>query len=167
MLVTVGRKHWTIYPRRVAHLLRPSYAHGHDAVFEEEGEEAPTVDDAGGAAAGMRLSLERWECVLQPGELLFVPSGCPHQVTNLTPTCAISANFVHESNLRLAIDELEVAGLTSKPAADLAAQLARHEAARPLNTSGRNSASCSDTAAGDEDVDLEWRAFKRGRGAGI
>ena len=43
--------------------------------------------------------LDRWEVTLGPGELLFVPAGAAHAVTNLSHTAAISANFVDSTNL--------------------------------------------------------------------
>ena len=33
------------------------------------------------------------ECVLEAGELLFVPAGSPHTVLNLTRTLALSGNL--------------------------------------------------------------------------
>jgi hypothetical protein len=52
------------------------------------------------------------ECILQPGELLFVPAGSPHYVTNLTDTVAVclgpaaadaqvSGNYIDASNIEL------------------------------------------------------------------
>ena len=45
--------------------------------------------------------LDRWEVTLGPGELLFVPAGAAHAVTNLSHTAAISANFVDSTNLEV------------------------------------------------------------------
>ncbi|PVD37998.1 hypothetical protein C0Q70_00601 [Pomacea canaliculata] len=62
------------------------------------------------------------ECILNAGEILFVPGGSPHYVENLETTLAISGNFVDLSNWRRALSELEVNGLTDPRAADLAWQ---------------------------------------------
>ena len=37
---------------------------------------------------------------LEPGELLFVPGGLAHTVENLTPSLAISMNYVDASNVK-------------------------------------------------------------------
>ena len=88
---------------------------------EDEGREEKEEEERVGA---VWRTLERWSCVLESGDLLFVPCGCPHAVCNLTTiTAALSANFVGETNRSLAVDELSVAGLQSLPAAQLAAHL--------------------------------------------
>ncbi len=38
-------------------------------------------------------------CVLEAGEVLYVPAGSPHHVDNMTPSLAISANYVDETNV--------------------------------------------------------------------
>ena len=43
---------------------------------------------------------------LKPGELLFVPGGLPHTVENLTPTMAISTNYVDASNMDRLVDSI-------------------------------------------------------------
>ena len=105
-------------------------------------------------------SLERWACVLGKGDLLFVPAGCAHAVSNLSATAAISANFVTASNVRLAADELSVAGL-HEPAASA---LASHLRAR----GGKRDEAAASAADKDEElaaagVDVPWAAFKRVR----
>ena len=57
--------------------------------------------------------------MLGPGELLFVPSGCPHRVENLEKSLAISANFVNGSNIEVAKRELRVNGLLDPRAEQL------------------------------------------------
>ena len=59
--------------------------------------------------------LDRWEVTLGPGELLFVPAGAAHAVTNLSHTAAISANFVDSTNLDLFREELSVAARSKCP----------------------------------------------------
>lgn len=67
------------------------------------------------------------ECVLSPGELLFVPFGCPHRVQNLTKSLAISANFVDRSNLDAVKGELRVNGLLDPRAENLLRVLEEYE----------------------------------------
>ena len=40
------------------------------------------------------------QCVLKAGELLYVPSGSPHFVENLTTSLAVSSNHVDSSNYK-------------------------------------------------------------------
>ena len=47
------------------------------------------------------------ECVLQPGEILFVPAGSPHQVMNLDATVSVSMNFIDAANRQRVIDTLK------------------------------------------------------------
>ena len=51
MLVFEGKKRWTIFPPHATPLLRPSYRHGHDPVFDAD-PHAPHAPDGSGAAAG-------------------------------------------------------------------------------------------------------------------
>lgn len=59
------------------------------------------------------------ECILCPGDILFVPAGCPHKVENLEASLAISANFVDGSNFELVKQELETNGLIDERSAKL------------------------------------------------
>ena len=156
MLVLDGRKAWTIFPRGATPLLRPSFAHGHDASFAEDvnaAEDATPGCSTSSSTADWRR-LERWACELTSGELLFVPAGCAHAVSNLTATAAISANFVSQSNRQLAIDELSVAGLQAPAAADLARHLAGSSAG-----GGSPSSNCLEQ-------DVPWESFKQERPSG-
>ena len=47
---------------------------------------------------------------LVPGEVLFVPGGWPHVVHNLDVTVSFAGNFVDESNLDRALDDLKLLG---------------------------------------------------------
>ncbi len=47
-----------------------------------------------------------WDCILEAGEVLFVPSGSPHAVQNLGPTIAVSANYIDATNLEVALKEV-------------------------------------------------------------
>jgi len=41
----------------------------------------------------------RVDFILEPGDVLFVPQGTPHEVANVTRTVAVSANFWDQSNV--------------------------------------------------------------------
>jgi hypothetical protein len=45
-----------------------------------------------------RRCTRRQEGILEAGDILFVPSGTPHYVFNLTNTVAVSSNFIDTSN---------------------------------------------------------------------
>lgn len=63
------------------------------------------------------------QCTLQPGELLFVPYGCPHRVENLEDSLAVSANFVDLSNFHVVLEELKANALLDPRAEDLLTQM--------------------------------------------
>ena len=63
------------------------------------------------------------QCTLEPGELLFVPHGCPHMVENLEDSLAISANFVDLSNFHVVLEELKGSALLDPRAEDLLSQM--------------------------------------------
>ena len=102
---------------RAHHQCRCLAAGGNVAKGGAEGEHADSVsadisatdsgnDDDDGD--GSRELLRRWPlyslatpqtCVLEAGDLLFVPAGCPHAVENLSDTLAVSCNYVDATNL--------------------------------------------------------------------
>ena len=104
----------------MAPLLRPSHRHGHDAVFACD---PHATEQLHAALPALLRHAPRYELTLRPGEVLFVPAGAPHAVSNLSHTAAISANFVDGSNLELFTEELCVAALHNPQAAGLLAQL--------------------------------------------
>ena len=185
MLLLEGRKAWTLFPRDSAHELRPSYAHGsHDASFGEDVTPEADAADGSGAADGNSDSggdakaeaaaldaqetpvwrtLERWSTVLEPGEILFVPCGCPHAVANLTVTAALSANFVSPSNRSLAVAELSVAGLQRREAAQLAAHLKAlpPECEEPWGHPASGGQACAPGPGAELSANLPWASFKR------
>jgi histone arginine demethylase JMJD6 len=159
MLQLHGRKAWTLFPREAVPCLLPSYAHGHDAIFGEDVLASEDSDAAGGGKATTSVAqrrasisgedrgssaatplsawrcMKRWSCVLEPGDIIYVPAGCPHAVSNLTATAAISSNFVSEAHAQLAIDELRIAGLRAPAAAALAEHLDKRR--RAASTGGQ------------------------------
>ena len=78
--------------------------------------------------------------------MLFVPAGCPHHVTNLETSVAISANFVDSSNIERVKEELRINALIDPCAADLVKQMQRSEF----------------SATQDFNIDdLQWKYFKK------
>ena len=92
--VVSGRKKWVMFPPTVT----PPGVH-------------PSAD---GADVAQPLSIVEWfanfydaddskrrlECVCEPGDVLFVPSGWWHLALNLTECIAVTQNFVSRANLR-------------------------------------------------------------------
>ena len=95
---------------------------------------------------------KRWEVDLQAGQVLFVPSGCAHSVTNLTDTVAISANFVDSSNIKRCLSELEIASSEDARSLEVLRGLKRVVAARGEGAQGRED---------DGRVFIPWADFKR------
>ena len=90
----VGRKKWTIFrhPDQYALLNNRKAALG-----------APAFVEASRIRIRMKFPGFRQaspiEFVLEPGELVFVPSGWIHQVTSLDPSLSVSGNYVDGSNI--------------------------------------------------------------------
>ena len=104
---------WVFFPPEDLPLLYPTYTHSTDAAFDVTLSQ-PDLD----RHPLLSLTHPR-ECVLSPGELLFVPAGSPHRVENLEPSLAISANFVDRSNFDRVLAELSVIALRDQRAGDL------------------------------------------------
>lgn len=79
-----GEKEWRLYPPDELPL---EYCGEADA-FAPDLERFPALARA-----------RSYSAVLHPGEILFVPSGWPHQVRNLSSSWALTENFVNASNL--------------------------------------------------------------------
>jgi len=60
---------------------------------------------------------------LEPGQILFVPSGCPHRVENLESSIAVSGNFVNRTNIGETEEHLRIAALQDPRAGDLLREL--------------------------------------------
>jgi len=91
----IGEKEWSFYPLPDDNFEKSSIL-GYNAyrdAFEIEslGSERPLL--------WKYATKHRVRVRLKPGELLFVPGGLPHTVENLTPTMAISTNYVDASNM--------------------------------------------------------------------
>ncbi|XP_076454119.1 uncharacterized protein LOC143289129 [Babylonia areolata] len=113
MALFQGRKRWVFFQEEDTPCLYPVYAHSLDPSFEGD------VADPDLSAHPLLACVHPMECVLEAGELLFVPGGSPHYVENLETTLAISANFVDLSNFGRVLEELDVSALLDPRAADL------------------------------------------------
>lgn len=92
MTIIRGSKRWRIWEEADTGVLNPSWAAGRlDPVFDDEPERPP-----------------RWEDSVKEGETLFVPGGTPHQVTNETDSVALAANFIDQTNLDEALEDLTI-----------------------------------------------------------
>ena len=84
-LVHGGAKKWRVWRREDAAFLFPRFAVSADDV----------LFDAARAGAAQ----PRWVVCQKPGDLVFVPSDCPHAVDNDGVTVGIATNFVDGSNV--------------------------------------------------------------------
>jgi len=117
MALFEGEKRWTFFPPDDLPLLYPTYPHSMDPVFKVNLQN-PDLESF------PLLSLTHpSQCVLKPGELLYVPSGSPHFVENLVTSLAISSNHVDALNYERVCQELHVNGLIDPRAKDLLTQL--------------------------------------------
>ena len=76
MALFEGRKRWTFFRPEDTPWLQPSFAAGTE----------PSFPAGAVAAAG---DLRPFVVDLMPGDILFVPAGCPHTVENLEPSLAV------------------------------------------------------------------------------
>ncbi|CAM9816845.1 unnamed protein product [Ascophyllum nodosum] len=118
MALLEGKKRWLLYPKQAAPLLYPIWPEGcHDPVF---GADLEAPDATRHPAA---LLARGFQCVLEAGDVLFVPAGCPHRVENLTDTLAVSCNYVDATNVGGALEALGDQALTDPGADALASAL--------------------------------------------
>ena len=140
MLLISGRKRWVFYPAADVPLLYPSYDHSFDPVFaydpfpsSEDASapcSAPCADQSQEELLREECSLSKYatpfEAILEPGDLIFVPSGMPHAVMNLETSVAISGNFVDVSNIEDVKAQLRLDGLICDRSRDLYEYLNNH-----------------------------------------
>ena len=105
MIHISGRKKWTFYAPEDSGALNPKFYDSLDPVFR------PTLDQM--------ESVKCYSVVLEPGQLLFVPSGSPHRVENIQDTVAVSGNFVNETNLGEVVKHLKINALNDPRSEDL------------------------------------------------
>lgn len=121
MALFQGRKKWTFFSRDDTPLLYPHYEDSMDIVFDVD-LSCPDFDKHPLLSRTTPL-----QCTLQPGELLFVPYGCPHRVENLEDSLAMSANFVDLSNFHVVLEELRANSLLDPRADDLLTQMTNED----------------------------------------
>ncbi|CAN0365462.1 unnamed protein product, partial [Scytosiphon promiscuus] len=118
MALLEGKKRWVLFPKEDAPLLYPVWPEGcHDPVFEAE---LDMPDEVRTPAAVLARGAS---CVLEAGDILFVPSGCPHYVENLTDTLALSCNYVDSTNVEASLEALRDQAHTDPGAGALATAL--------------------------------------------
>ncbi|XP_068672613.1 lysine-specific demethylase 8-like isoform X2 [Montipora foliosa] len=121
MALFQGTKRWTFFSREDTPLLYPHYENSMDLVFDVD------LSDPDFDKHPLLCTATAKQCTLQPGELLFVPCGCPHRVENLEDSLAISANFVDLSNYKVVIEELTANALVDPCAEELLTQLTNQD----------------------------------------
>ncbi|XP_005105774.1 uncharacterized protein LOC101859122 isoform X2 [Aplysia californica] len=117
MALMEGEKRWTFFPPSDTALLYPRYIHSMDPVFSVNLQEPDLQSHP------LLALTHPSQCVLKPGELLYVPNGSAHFVENLTTSLAISSNHVDEANYTQVCEELHINGLVDPRAAELLQQL--------------------------------------------
>lgn len=154
MAMCSGRKRWRLMPREDLPLLSPVYLTDLNAAFPFD------LNDVEAAQVGAfqfpdELRLVRLqEGILEPGDLIFVPRGWPHQVENLETAVAVSANFIDRSNLSESLAEAEALGQVFEDPFHLA------EVLRQAKASGRPEELEQEAPGGPEPL----RAFKARHG---
>ena len=95
MYLGEGRKHWVTFHPDDTRLLSPTWD---DA--EQIHRFLPIAElEADADKAAQLHRARRVEFTLCAGEVLYIPRGTPHEVTNLSATTAVSANFLDQSNV--------------------------------------------------------------------
>ncbi|KAL4239714.1 hypothetical protein ACF0H5_000518 [Mactra antiquata] len=115
MALFEGKKRWIFFKREDTPLLYPIYGQqwSTDVIFDVN------ISSPQLKQHPLYTLTQPMECILQPGEVLFVPAGCPHHVENLETSLAISGNFVDLSNFSLVKEELSVNSLIDERSAEL------------------------------------------------
>lgn len=139
MALFQGRKRWTFFQREDIPLLYPHYQDSLDLAFDVD-LSCPDLDKF-----PLLMSAVPRQCILEPGELLFVPYGCPHRVENLEDSLAVSSNFVDLSNLHVVLEELRGNALIDPRSQDLLIQMTSYNF--PVKMFSQQS-------------DLSWKDFK-------
>eukprot|EP00927_Polykrikos_kofoidii_P065169 TRINITY_DN60958_c0_g1_i1.p1 TRINITY_DN60958_c0_g1~~TRINITY_DN60958_c0_g1_i1.p1 ORF type:complete len:499 (-),score=68.13 TRINITY_DN60958_c0_g1_i1:30-1526(-) len=109
-----GCKRWRLLPRDDLAMLYPRYLVDLNPSFplDLDGAAAEAQQTDSDFPALKQLSVH--EVILEPGDVIFVPHGWPHQVDNLETSVAISGNFIDRVNLKAAAGEAARLGLVSE-----------------------------------------------------
>lgn len=117
MALIQGRKRWTVFQPDDTPCLYPKYHSSLDPVFEVD------VQNMNLESHPLLSATHPQTFDLLPGDILFVPAGCPHEVVNMEISVAISGNFINNTNFGTALKELEANSLVDERAEDLLKQL--------------------------------------------
>ena len=137
MALFEGRKRWVFFTPDDLPLLYPDYIWSEtmDPVFEVDLRTPSMSKDECKEKHMKNFPLfqfaQPFECVLEPGEILFVPAGCPHFVENMEDTLAISSNYVDHSNVSGTLKVLKDMSLLNEQAGELLHQLDVFSSKRP------------------------------------
>ncbi|CAE8627750.1 unnamed protein product [Polarella glacialis] len=101
MFLSEGRKHWITFHPDDTKLLSPTLDQ-EDQIYRFRSLSELEADPE--ASSSLRKA-RKIEFTISAGDLLFIPHGTPHEVTNLTATCAISANFFDQSNIKESLEQ--------------------------------------------------------------
>ncbi|ETV89657.1 hypothetical protein, variant, partial [Aphanomyces astaci] len=129
MALVQGRKRWRLVHPNDMHLLYPTWHAGSaDVVY---GVDLASTDESKGDSLYPLFRHARvWECVLEAGDILFVPAGTPHFVQNLEHTVAVSSNYIDATNWTQASSALKHQAYSDPRAAELLLHLQHVEAHR-------------------------------------
>ena len=99
MFLGEGTKRWICFHPEDAPLLSPRWDD------PEQIDRFPSLAEleADEQSAASLREARRLEFELQAGEVLYIPHNTPHEVTNLAATCAVSANYLDQTNVELAL----------------------------------------------------------------
>jgi hypothetical protein len=110
-----GTKRWTVFaPGHALHL----YKNASTSTFEVDPDAAKDAENL------RRFPLSAFakgvQCDVAPGDIIFVPAGTAHAVTNLDRTLGLAGNLIDESNLEYALERMELEGGFQRECAPLA-----------------------------------------------
>ncbi|KAF0755290.1 hypothetical protein AaE_005026 [Aphanomyces astaci] len=127
MALVQGRKRWRLVHPNDMHLLYPTWHAGSaDVVYGVD--LASTDESKGDSLCPLFRHARVWECVLEAGDILFVPAGTPHFVQNLEHTVAVSSNYIDATNWTQASSALKHQAYSDPRAAELLLHLQHVEA---------------------------------------
>ncbi|GFN91894.1 bifunctional arginine demethylase and lysyl-hydroxylase jmjd6-b [Plakobranchus ocellatus] len=117
MALFQGEKRWTFFDPEDMPLLYPKYVQSLDPVFDVN------IGKPDLKSFPLLALTKPKQCVLRAGDLLFVPAGSPHLVENLTPSVAVSSNYVDATNYSQVCKELQISALLNPRARQLLEEL--------------------------------------------
>eukprot|EP00929_Paragymnodinium_shiwhaense_P059665 TRINITY_DN29870_c0_g2_i1.p1 TRINITY_DN29870_c0_g2~~TRINITY_DN29870_c0_g2_i1.p1 ORF type:complete len:511 (-),score=98.90 TRINITY_DN29870_c0_g2_i1:214-1746(-) len=109
-----GRKRWRVIPPADLPLLYPSYLADLNPLFPFDLDECAKRSLQAPEEHPALAQVTVQEVVLEPGDVIFIPAGAPHQVANLETSVALSANFIDRSNIQRSRREAGCLGLVQE-----------------------------------------------------